>query len=448
MDPISKRLLDDEEEKKRLFGSFSPTPPPPITAPDPDAASEARNAAKAEDKKARAMALMTLGGNEIGAAFGGVKTDDSAYKHIMGTANNEKNLLADIAESSRGKSAPRDSWTYKFTKGPGQEHATLKGYNSAGNEVRDTGDRSAYKQSLIQDHEGNPIQLDNQGNTSRVRLPGTLQAPTKEQEAAALRAPFAGESKANYTAYKDEELVRRKTTAKEEVKAGVEEAEATANLDKWRRYETTLLDLYDEAHKENLKVPFTTTDLPLLSGSGALTGRIKETMSSWGVSLGDASTNLIKKTRGIANAYIKEITGAQMSEPEAKRLGFEIPTISSDRATFKITLETMREKAATLVQQRKVLRQALGEGEFKRRMLLVDRDHTYDPYQGIDEATMSGITSQAARSTPDAPMDETKPNLTPADENEKNIARVLESYKDLTREKAIEALKAQKRWKE
>lgn len=84
--------------------------------------------------------------------------------------------------------------------------------------------------------------------------------------------------------------------------------------------------------------------------SGPLSGRFN-TVSEWVGTYPKETARFMTQVRDFQNAMIKAITGAQMSEPEAKRLMGQMPTFKDNPAAFMEKLQVAAENIDIAVKQ-------------------------------------------------------------------------------------------------
>ena len=87
------------------------------------------------------------------------------------------------------------------------------------------------------------------------------------------------------------------------------------------------------------------------TATGPITGRVETAKGFFGLS-SDDQENLLAATSAFKNAIIKDITGAQMSEPEAKRIMKQIPDENDPPARWRAKAKQTR-KNLKFIQKRR-----------------------------------------------------------------------------------------------
>jgi hypothetical protein len=85
--------------------------------------------------------------------------------------------------------------------------------------------------------------------------------------------------------------------------------------------------------------------------TGPIVGRIDPTKGLFGAT-SDEQESFMAATKAFKNAIIKEITGAQMSEPEAKRIMGQVPDITDPRARWLAKWEQSKKNLEFLQRRR------------------------------------------------------------------------------------------------
>lgn len=86
----------------------------------------------------------------------------------------------------------------------------------------------------------------------------------------------------------------------------------------------------------------------MLSSIGPIQGRLTSVQLKTGVGVTEELAEFAAQITGLKNAVIKAITGAQMSEPEAKRIMGQIPDLDNPDAVFRARMATTRRNLETL----------------------------------------------------------------------------------------------------
>jgi len=115
-------------------------------------------------------------------------------------------------------------------------------------------------------------------------------------------------------------------------------AEAEAALKKRTGLSEKWADMYEVAQQEG--------------GVGPVGGRAEAFLENWGYTKGENSARLASSMMNDINMYIKKITGAQLSEPEAKRLMAVMPSPKMTRELFEARMRELEEEAKRVVNER------------------------------------------------------------------------------------------------
>jgi len=135
------------------------------------------------------------------------------------------------------------------------------------------------------------------------------------------------------------ETVKAENRAREDVKNDNLTQEAAAKAAGWKALTTDALALYDKS-----------------TLVGPLGGRATKLAGAMGYAPDEDASRLNTMLMRRTNAYIKETTGAGMSEAEGRRLMAVMPAVTDSKTKFKLQLEELKKEADKIVDERKLTR--------------------------------------------------------------------------------------------